>query len=209
MKRINEYGRSFAEILGVLGIIGVLSVGGIAGYTKAMYKLQMHKTISFVSDALFNYNLFIKRDIKGYPSVTSKMAENAKKFDLLPDCKPEVSALGGSNYQVCRAPLGEIYPRFYETSVAEGHQYTYMLYVTFLKNYRQACSDFLTQNWDRVVPDKLWKKGRLWIVSNTKEEVLYGGSTKKLDLASIGNACENVCSDTTYCTVVFDFATIR
>ena len=41
----NETGRSMIEMLGVLAIIGVLSVGGIAGYSKAMQKYRINKTI--------------------------------------------------------------------------------------------------------------------------------------------------------------------
>ena len=40
-----QYGRSMIEMLGVLAIIGVLSVGGIAGYSKAMEKWKINKTI--------------------------------------------------------------------------------------------------------------------------------------------------------------------
>ncbi len=40
-----EYGRSMIEMLGVLAIIGVLSVGGIAGYSKAMEKYKLNKTV--------------------------------------------------------------------------------------------------------------------------------------------------------------------
>ncbi len=45
-------GRSMIEMLGVLAIIGVLSVGGIAGYSKAMEKWKINKSIS-------EYNLII------------------------------------------------------------------------------------------------------------------------------------------------------
>ena len=40
-----QYGRSMIEMLGVLAIIAVLSVGGIAGYSKAMEKFKVNKTI--------------------------------------------------------------------------------------------------------------------------------------------------------------------
>ena len=42
----SQSGRSIIEMLGVLAIIGVLSVGGIAGYSKAMEKWKINKTIS-------------------------------------------------------------------------------------------------------------------------------------------------------------------
>ena len=41
----NYFGRSMIEMLGVLAIIGVLSVGGIAGYSKAMEKFKINKTV--------------------------------------------------------------------------------------------------------------------------------------------------------------------
>ena len=51
MKLLNktQSGRSMVEMLGVLAIIGVLSVGGIAGYSKAMFKHKMNKTIDEIS----------------------------------------------------------------------------------------------------------------------------------------------------------------
>ena len=50
---ICSVGRSMIEMLGVLAIVGVLSVGGIAGYSKAMEKFKLNKTISE-----YNYMLF-------------------------------------------------------------------------------------------------------------------------------------------------------
>ena len=44
-KSVYQLGRSMIEMLGVLAIIGVLSVGGIAGYSKAMEKFKINKTV--------------------------------------------------------------------------------------------------------------------------------------------------------------------
>ena len=44
-RQTNPIGRSMIEMLGVLAIIGVLSVAGIAGYSKAMTKWKINKTI--------------------------------------------------------------------------------------------------------------------------------------------------------------------
>lgn len=41
----NQIGRSMIEMLGVLAIAGILSVGGIAGYTKAMYKYKLNQVL--------------------------------------------------------------------------------------------------------------------------------------------------------------------
>ena len=58
IKNINENGRSMIEMLGVLAIIGVLSVGGIAGYSKAMMKYRINKTIEQITLIAGNVRTF-------------------------------------------------------------------------------------------------------------------------------------------------------
>ena len=60
-----EYGRSMIEMLGVLAIIAVLTVGGIAGYSKAMEKLQINQTIG-------EYNSMLVNVIENIDAFTSK-----------------------------------------------------------------------------------------------------------------------------------------
>ena len=50
--KIVNAGRSRVEMLGVLAIIGVLSVGAIAGYSKAMNKYKINKTIESANQLL-------------------------------------------------------------------------------------------------------------------------------------------------------------
>ena len=61
-----EKGRSMIEMLGVLAIIGVLSVGGIAGYSKAMEKFKINKTINEYSYLIYGMLEHID-DIKKNP----------------------------------------------------------------------------------------------------------------------------------------------
>ncbi|MFR8205167.1 MAG: hypothetical protein ACLU99_01695 [Alphaproteobacteria bacterium] len=49
-----QSGRSMVEMLGVLAIIGVLSIGGIAGYSKAMAKFRVNKTLDQISMLVMN-----------------------------------------------------------------------------------------------------------------------------------------------------------
>jgi len=65
----NENGRSMIEMLGVLAIIGVLSVGGIAGYSKAMTKYRINKTIEQVVQISQNIRTFFapQKDFYGLP----------------------------------------------------------------------------------------------------------------------------------------------
>ena len=49
-----QSGRSMVEMLGVLAIIGVLSIGGISGYSKAMAKYRVNKTLDQISKLVMN-----------------------------------------------------------------------------------------------------------------------------------------------------------
>ena len=49
-----QTGRSMIEMLGVLAIIGVLSVGGIAGYSKAMMKFKVNKSVDEITQISTN-----------------------------------------------------------------------------------------------------------------------------------------------------------
>ena len=54
----SQSGRSMIEMLGVLAIIGVLSVGGIAGYSKAIMKYRINKTIEQITLVAGNVRTF-------------------------------------------------------------------------------------------------------------------------------------------------------
>ena len=49
-----EHGRSMIEMLGVLAIIGVLSAAGLAGYSKAMAKNKINKTVDQMAQIVNN-----------------------------------------------------------------------------------------------------------------------------------------------------------
>ena len=71
-----QSGRSMVEMLGVLAIIGVLSVGGIAGYSKAMAKYKMTKTIDQISMLSAN----IRTAFASSSSYAGLTTENARKW---------------------------------------------------------------------------------------------------------------------------------
>ncbi len=54
MRNFNENGRSMVEMLGVLAIIGVLSAGGLAGYSKAMFKHKLNTTMDQITMLVTN-----------------------------------------------------------------------------------------------------------------------------------------------------------
>ncbi|MBP5215162.1 MAG: hypothetical protein J6039_01210 [Alphaproteobacteria bacterium] len=75
--KINQTGRSMIEMLGVLAIIGVLSVGGIAGYSKAMAKYRVNKTIDQVSHIAANVRILFSNQ-RNYSGLSAEVVTNAK-----------------------------------------------------------------------------------------------------------------------------------
>ena len=82
----HQSGRSMIEILGGLAIIGVLSVGGIAGYSKAMMKIKINKTIEQITHISQNVRIFFHNQPSYYHVGWSKMNKNVfEKAHLLPN----------------------------------------------------------------------------------------------------------------------------
>lgn len=69
----NQDGRSMVEMLGVLAIIGVLSVGGISGYSKAMTKFKVSKTMDQVSMTVANIRTMYSGQ-RDYTDLTTTVA---------------------------------------------------------------------------------------------------------------------------------------
>ena len=82
-----QSGRSMIEMLGVLAIIGVLSVGGIAGYSKAMQKYRINKTIEQITLIAGNVRTFFapQRSYEGLDSFTADGRKIIQKAKLVPD----------------------------------------------------------------------------------------------------------------------------
>ena len=81
MTKSVQSGRSMIEMLGVLAIIGVLSVGGIAGYSKAMMKYRINKTIEQITLIAGNVRTFFATQ-RNYDGLTYAVIKKAK---LVPD----------------------------------------------------------------------------------------------------------------------------
>ena len=76
-------GRSMIEMLGVLAIIAVLSVGGIAGYSKAMEKYKINKTLDQVTTILSNLvTLFANKSESFYQK---RYIDNEENYNLVKD----------------------------------------------------------------------------------------------------------------------------
>lgn len=80
LERNEQTGRSMVEMLGVLAIIGVLSVGGIAGYSKAMTKFKITKTMDQVSMMVAN----IRTLYSGQRNYSDLATANALAMGVVP-----------------------------------------------------------------------------------------------------------------------------
>ena len=88
-----QSGRSMVEMLGVLAIIGVLSIGGISGYSKAMAKFRVNKTLDQISMLVMNIRSLYSANIN-YEGLTDKIAIQMGIIprDMLPSGTNEASA---------------------------------------------------------------------------------------------------------------------
>jgi len=80
LRKNEQSGRSMVEMLGVLAIIGVLSVGGIAGYSKAMTKFKITKTMDQVSMTVAN----IRTLYSGQRNYNGLQTNNALDMGVVP-----------------------------------------------------------------------------------------------------------------------------
>ena len=92
---IHQSGRSMVEMIGVLAIVGVLSVGAIAGYSKAMQKWKVNKTLNEISVLVFGIveHLDGLKKVKSTGSYTP-LGDMAKKLQIIPNNWKQLS-----NYQ--------------------------------------------------------------------------------------------------------------
>lgn len=58
---IKENGRSMVEMLGVLAIVGILSAGALVGYSKAIYKIKLNKSIEQLMSISLNIQALLKQ----------------------------------------------------------------------------------------------------------------------------------------------------
>ncbi len=142
-----ESGRSMIEMLGVLAIIGVLSVGGIAGYSKAMMKYRINKSIEQISMIVTNVRTLFgsQKNYKALGNIGTSDATNGNgsliaKAKLFPD-----ELLNGTTGVVDNPnPFGGKIELIYSARNA-GDEKAFMLIFDSIPE--EACMDLATQNW--------------------------------------------------------------
>ncbi len=137
-----QSGRSMIEMLGVLAIIGVLSVGGIAGYSKAMTKFKVNKTVDLVAQISANILTLYKYN-KGDSFLNQAIVKKAK---LAPE---EVFQADGS----LNNPFGgKIY--FNEEAGWGGLNGTFVIDLSGIPE--DACMELATLDWGAATSSGLY-----------------------------------------------------
>lgn len=137
----NQTGRSMVEMLGVLAIIGVLSVGGIAGYSKAMTKFKINKTMDQVSMLVANIRTLYSGQ-RDYTGLTSTKAIN---FGIIPN------EMYSSSSAIVNAFSGEVDILAAGATITAGVGATTTLNKAFGLVYKglsqEACVAIATADW--------------------------------------------------------------
>ena len=83
--KIDVSGRSMIEVIGVLVIIGMLSIGGIVGYSRAMTKYRINKTINEVTRLVQGiHTLYMsQKNYSGLCDNKAQLSPNIAKFKNL------------------------------------------------------------------------------------------------------------------------------
>ncbi len=138
MRKINEKGRSMVEMLGVLAIIGVLSAGALKGYSDAMFKFKVNKTVDIFQGVL-QRTMELEEKGLGKNSIDHS---NAVNYGFLSECQEQqVDGTWG-----CRLPIGTL---VFDVWDYEG----YIEGAFFIRlNDSKSCTAFISVGWEKVVP---------------------------------------------------------
>ncbi len=154
----NENGRSMIEMLGVLAIIGVLSVGGIAGYSKAMMKYKINKTIEQITLIAGNVRSFFapQRNYGGLMCSNNSEANDSRcsiirKAKLIPD--EMLTLTNGKISAITNAFGGDVWISFNERGSgpldSDGSDHN-AFSITIEGIPEEACIELVSQDWSNA-----------------------------------------------------------
>ena len=196
----NQSGRSMIEMLGVLAIIGVLSIGGIAGYSKAMFKYKMNKTLDIVNNSIHR---LIELENSNIGDITISGAQNMLDYGIVSDCD---TTYGEST---CAIPLGYInYYLVFRDFNLDGS----IAYV-FTQHQYESCVAFLNSKFYKTIPDEWFNPSKDCDVCERYDYIDIVGeessesfsTTSNLTTDDVINMCQ-VCKNTTgYCYLEMSF----
>ncbi len=191
----NQKGRSMVEMLGVLAIIGVLSIGAIAGYSKAMFKYKMNKTLDVLSNAIAR---IVELDSMKWGDDTIETPQDMIKYGI--PCE-EITVEGDS---ACKLPNGDMW-------LMQAASSTYTMILLFPNNPFDSCVAFFNSKIYNQVPEDWWQTPlditpsrlliadlagdnyEILIIKNAYAETY--GAKQELTATDVLDACDRFCED--------------
>ncbi len=194
LKIKNQNGRSMIEMLGVLAIIGVLSVGGIAGYSKAMMKYRINKTIEQITLIAGNVRTFFATQ-GNYDGVSCGSDENknfvsysscaiAKKAKLFPDEMLTIADGTITNIENAFGGKSAIH------ELEDGK--TFM--VAFNEIPMEACIELGSYDWSRANATSIGLTAFNGNLQSGNYSLYYTHSSLPVDMNIIITECSNITS---------------
>ena len=177
-----ESGRSMIEMLGVLAIIGVLSVGGIAGYSKAMMKYKINKTIEQITLIAGNVRTFFgsQRNYEGLTCAYLNECDTAgctvvQKAKLVPDEMIEYYTSGthAGKIKMINNEFGGY------LSLQEADSQSFVIKIGSVP--QEACVELLSQD---------WSSAGIRVIYLGLMDAYYMRSTPNEDLQDVVEICE-------------------
>lgn len=140
-----QSGRSMVEMLGVLAIIGVLSIGGISGYSKAMSKYRINKTLDQISMLVMNIRSLFASSVD-YNGLTPATAIS---MGIIPaDMQGSETTGTGTEEQTSDVIMNAYQGRvFIGNPTTDGKTNTREFYVTYTGLNQESCVALLTADW--------------------------------------------------------------
>lgn len=135
--RNDQSGRSMVEMLGVLAIIGVLSVGGIAGYSKAMTKFKINKTMDQVSMLVANIRTLYSGQ-RNYSGLDNKTAIG---FGIIPN------EMYSSSSKIVNAFNGDVTIQSATSSSGGSTTADKAFQIQYMGLSREACVAIASADW--------------------------------------------------------------
>ena len=182
-----QSGRSMVEMLGVLAIIGVLSIGGISGYSKAMAKYRVNKTLDQISMLVMNIRSLFSASVD-YDGLEDKTAIQMGIIprDMLPSGTTETTA-----ESIINAYQGSV---FLTVGNEGGSNRSFSVEYTGLP--REACVAIATADWGSQAGSGLI---RIHVGPGTdkRSEITYPTDAYEIDelpisLAKAAQSCTSV-----------------
>lgn len=183
--RSEQTGRSMVEMLGVLAIIGVLSVGGIAGYSKAMTKFKINKSMDQISMLVANIRTLYsgQRNYVGFDN------PNAISFGIVPN------EMGNSGSDITNAFAGKVTFGVAAVGTMAGGSFT----IKYDGLGREACVTMATADWGSGSSSGLVSMNASPTTADGKS---FTGTALPISLTEAATACA---CDTAACSIKWTY----